>query len=348
MNLTIKTFILSIYITLVADLAACIVHNNQTLKYGTTEMEPIEKTNPKNQNIELGKVSWYRNYQEALQKSKETGKPVLLFFQEIPGCATCVNYGRNVLSHPLMVDLIENEFIPLAIYNNRPGADAEILRRYNEPSWNNPVAHFIDETGKDIIPKLEDNYEPASMLLKIREALAKKNIKEPGYVSLLEKDITLLFGYTKTKIYETPCFWSGETSLAQQKSVISTEAGFIDSKEVVKIVYDPAISTDKELDEYAMQQGFYTIESSRGFRADKDPQYYLKQSAFRYLPLSPVQRTKINQAIPYGVNAELFLSPTQLSWYKNDKLKKLAAPDNYTKDIITTWGKLNESLQQKQ
>jgi len=283
-----------------------------------------------------------------LQKSKETGKPVLLFFQEIPGCATCVNYGRNVLSHPLMVDLIENEFIPLAIYNNRPGADAEILRRYNEPSWNNPVAHFIDETGKDIIPKLEDNYEPASMLLKIREALAKKNIKEPGYVSLLEKDITLLFGYTKTKIYETPCFWSGETSLAQQKSVISTEAGFIDSKEVVKIVYDPAISTDKELDEYAMQQGFYTIESSTGFRADKDPQYYLKQSAFRYLPLSPVQRTKINQAIPYGVNAELFLSPTQLSWYKNDKLKKLAAPDNYTKDIITTWGKLNESLQQKQ
>lgn len=324
-------------------LTACSFQNNRVIT-----AENMEKTNPQKQNIELGKVSWHRNYKDALQKSKETGKPVLLFFQEIPGCATCVNYGRNVLSHPLMVDLIENEFIPLAIYNNRPCSDAEILKLYNEPSWNNPVARFVDETGKDIIPKLEDNYEPVSMLFKIKETLANKNIKEPKYINLLEKDINLLFGYTKTKIYETPCFWSGETSLAQQKSVISTEAGFVDSKEVVKIVYDPTISTEKELDEYANQQGFYTIESSTGFRTDKDPQYYLKQTAFRYLPLSPAQRTKINQAIPYGENVEQYLSPTQLGWFKNDKLKESAAPDNYTKDIITTWGKLNESLQQKQ
>ncbi len=294
-----KIVIQIFFIAAVARITACGVHSNQTLK-----MENINITNPANQNIELGKVRWYRNYQDALQKSKETGKPILLFFQEIPGCATCVNYGRNVLSHPLMVDLIENEFIPLAIYNNKPGKDAEILRLYNEPSWNNPVAHFIDENGKDIIPKLEDNYEPVSMLTKITEALKKKGKQIPAYANLLEKDLKLAFGYTKTKVYETPCFWSGETSLAQQPAVLSTEPGFVDSKEVVKVVYDPSVSSETELDNYALQQGFYVLKSSSGFRSDADPQYYLKQTEYRYLPLTPAQRTKINQALPYKENAE--------------------------------------------
>ncbi len=294
-----KIVIQIFFIAAVARITACGVHSNQTLK-----MENINITNPANQNIELGKVRWYRNYQDALQKSKETGKPILLFFQEIPGCAICVNYGRNVLSHPLMVDLIENEFIPLAIYNNKPGKDAEILRLYNEPSWNNPVAHFIDENGKDIIPKLEDNYEPVSMLTKITEALKKKGKQIPAYANLLEKDLKLAFGYTKTKVYETPCFWSGETSLAQQPAVLSTEPGFVDSKEVVKVVYDPSVSSETELDNYALQQGFYVLKSSSGFRSDADPQYYLKQTEYRYLPLTPAQRTKINQALPYKENAE--------------------------------------------
>lgn len=58
------------------------------------------RTNPRSQNIELGRVSWLRDYKAALGQSKLTGKPVLLFFQEIPGCSTCVNFGRDVLSHP--------------------------------------------------------------------------------------------------------------------------------------------------------------------------------------------------------------------------------------------------------
>jgi hypothetical protein len=334
-----KIVIQFFFIAAVAGISACGVHNNRALK-----MENINITNPANQNIELGKVTWNRNYQDALQKSKETGKPVLLFFQEISGCATCVNYGRNVLSHPLMVDLIESEFIPLAIYNNKPGKDAEILRLYNEPSWNNPVAHFIDAEGKDIIPKLEDNYEPVSMLEKLRAVLAKKNIKEPGYVGLLAKDIELLYGYTKTKIYETPCFWSGETSLAQQPAVLSTEPGFVDSKEVVKVVYDPSVSSETELDNYALQQGFYVLKSSSGFRSDADPQYYLKQSEYRYLPLTPAQRTKINQALPYKEGPEKYLSPSQLRWLHNEKLHSAADDDNYSKDFISTWNKMKSQL----
>ena len=40
-------------------------------------------TNPLDQNIELGKVTWLRDYDEALVESKTTNKPILLFFLPI-------------------------------------------------------------------------------------------------------------------------------------------------------------------------------------------------------------------------------------------------------------------------
>ena len=42
---------------------------------------------------ELGRVDWLRNYDEAAEASRASGKPIFLLFQEVPGCATCVNFG---------------------------------------------------------------------------------------------------------------------------------------------------------------------------------------------------------------------------------------------------------------
>lgn len=296
----------------------------------------INRTNPNNQNIELGKVSWYRDYQEALALSKKEDKPILLFFQEIPGCSTCVNFGRDVITHPLMVEAIENEFIPLAIYNNRPGVDAEILAKYNEPSWNNPVAHFIDDSGKDIVPKLANNYQPLSMLDKMMEALSSSGKTIPVYIQILQKELKIKYGYTKTTVFETPCFWSGETSLAQHSGVYTTLAGFVGHKEVVKIAYDPKIVSETDLAKYAQDQGFYPIENSEHFRIDKAPQYYLKKSKFRYLPLSAVQRTAINYALPYKEDPKKYLSPKQLEWYNDSNLESHSSLI-YTNNIEESW-----------
>jgi hypothetical protein len=35
--------------------------------------------------VELGTVEWGRDYAAAKKSSAETGKPLLLFFQEVPG-----------------------------------------------------------------------------------------------------------------------------------------------------------------------------------------------------------------------------------------------------------------------
>ncbi|MCB0463690.1 MAG: thioredoxin family protein [Flavobacteriaceae bacterium] len=277
-------------------------------------METI--TNPKNQYTELGKVAWLRDYKEALEQSTIKNKPVLLFFQEIPGCSTCVNYGRDVLSHPLMVEFIENEFIPLAIYNNKPGKDSDILQLYNEPSWNNPVTRFVDEKGKDIIPKLANNYHPLSLYTKMVEVLKVLEKDVPKYAQLLGDDLKMEYGYFKMTIYETPCFWSGETTLMQHPAVKYTEAGWINGLEVVKVFYDESKALLTELDSYAANEGLFKINNHHDYKIDKRPQYYLSKSPFKYLSLSKAQRANINLAIPYQRNPSSYLSPKQAGIFR--------------------------------
>ena len=120
---------------------------------------------------ELGDVNWLRNYDEAIAKAEAEDKPILLLFQEVPGCATCRNYGNNVLSHPILVDAIENEFVPLAIFNNVKGHDREVLQKYNEPTWNNPVVRVIDAKGKNVMDRLSGNYSAHGLALQMSLAL---------------------------------------------------------------------------------------------------------------------------------------------------------------------------------
>ncbi|MEM7186864.1 MAG: thioredoxin family protein, partial [Bacteroidota bacterium] len=143
------------------------------------------RTNPANQDEELGKVSWLRDYETALQLSKQEGKPVLILFQEVPGCATCRNYGHNVLSHPLMTEAIENEFIPLAIFNNKKGKDLEVLRKYREPTWNNPVVRIVDHKGDNIVPRLASDYSAKGLYKAMERALVGEGIPIPEYMIIL-------------------------------------------------------------------------------------------------------------------------------------------------------------------
>ena len=88
------------------------------------------------------KVSWYRDYETALELSEKHDKPVLILFQEVPGCATCRNYGHDVLSNPLMTEAIENEFIPLAIFNNKGGDDAKVLKKIQRTKLEQPGSSY--------------------------------------------------------------------------------------------------------------------------------------------------------------------------------------------------------------
>lgn len=282
---------------------------------------------------ELGTVTWLRDYETALGKSKETNKPVLILFQEVPGCLTCRSYGDNILSHPLIVDAIENEFVPLAIYNNKGGADKKILERYGEPTWNNPVVRIVDSTGENIIKRLAGNYTAEGLVLHMSLALRTVGKGEPEYLSLLKEELTA--SNKETAYYKMYCFWSGESHLGSKAGVIETEPGWMGGHEVVKVIFDKDRISKKELDNYAEKSSCSPLTKEANYRIDKDPQYYLKKSSYRFLPLSEIQKSKINAALAKREDAEIFLSPIQLAWLKSSELDKVL----YTKDFLSAWEK---------
>jgi hypothetical protein len=292
---------------------------------------------------ELGEVAWLRDYDRGLALAAEQGRPVLLLFQEIPGCSTCVRFGQDVLTHPLMVELIADRFMPVAIFNNHPGADAEILRRLDEPSWNNPVVRFLGPDGAELLPKLADRYNALGLHQKLTAVLEMLGDDVPGYFRLLGRDLLVEHGLSRCVTYTTPCFWSGETSLAQHPGVLTTDAGWVDGEEAVQVHFDPREVSRSDLDAYARAEGFSPTESGR-FELDREPQFYLRKSPARYLPLTPAQRTQINLAAPYRGSFADLLSPQQSAWLADPHLQRSSGDETYRQDLRQSWPALAAQL----
>lgn len=292
---------------------------------------------------ELGDVMWLRDHDRALALAAEQSKPVLLLFQEVPGCSTCVRFGQDVLTHPLMVELIADRFVPVAIFNNHPGSDAEILRRYDEPSWNNPVVRFLGPDGKEVLPKLADRYDALGLHQKITAVLEMCSEDVPGYFRLLGRDLLVAHGLSKCVTYTTPCFWSGETSLAQHPAAITTDAGWVDGEEVVQVHFDPREVSSPDLDAYARAEGFAPIDGG-SFELDREPQFYLRKNSARHLPLTPAQRSRLNLAVPYRIPLAELLSPQQSAWLADPRLQRSSGDETYRQDIRVSWPSLVAQL----
>ncbi len=136
--------------------------------------------------VEAGDVHWGRDFDASLRRSAEEGKPVLVLFQEIPGCSGVRQFGREVLTNPELVRAIENEFIPMLVYNNRSsGIDRELLERYREPSWNYQVIRFLDARGKDVIPRKDRVWTTGAVAKRMIKALVAVNRPVPDYLQNL-------------------------------------------------------------------------------------------------------------------------------------------------------------------
>lgn len=74
------------------------------------------------------------------------------------------------------------EFVAVVIYNNVKGPDAVILKRFHEPAFNNPVVRFIDTSGKDILPRVENDWTARTLLKRMVQSLEKVERKVPDYL----------------------------------------------------------------------------------------------------------------------------------------------------------------------
>jgi len=328
------------------------------------DAQTIQST-PTNNPIELGKINWLRDYDTALAKSKEKGKPILILFQEVPGCSTCTKFGFGPLSDPFIVEAIEDNYIPLAIHNNKKGKDAEILKQFNEPAWNNPVVRIVNTNGRDLVRRMANRWTPSDLLATVVEGIKKSNKEVPAYLVLRQQELNGQENLKEANL-AMYCFWTGEKEISKIQGVLSTEAGFMHGKEVVKVTYDAnnvslptlvnqaakakcadAVFVDDDYDIASLRKAteINNVKRTGKYQRDKEVKYYLSKSDYKYIPMSPLQQAKVNAALGSKENPDQHLSPRQLA-VKNFIVKKqnLKWVSQINQDMEATWYNLLDKV----
>ncbi len=285
----------------------------------------------RDQPIELGAIDWRRGFEEAQSVARSADKPMLVLFQEVPGCGTCKSYGKHVLSHPLIVEAAETLFVPTAVYNNIAGADAKTLKSFDEPAWNNPVVRIITADRAPLTTRLADDYSVGGLAESMAAALAKAKREVPKYLELLAAEQRSRTELQKAT-FAMHCFWEGERALGRIDGVVATMPGFVDKLEVVEVEFDPrAIAYDKlvarvrklhfadrvftrssEQHEQAQRLvGDAAVRSDEPIRPDKQPKYYLAQTPLKHVPMTSLQACRVNAAAGSKEDPLVYLSPRQ-------------------------------------
>ena len=293
--------------------------------------------------VELGAVHWLRDLDAGTAEARESGKPLLILFQEVPGCSNCTRYGSVVLSHPLLVEAIESLFVPVCIYNNKGGKDAEALRIFEEPAWNNPVVRIVRPDHSDIVPRCADFRSPAALVHSLNTALHDTGTAVPAYLQLLEEEFRARETTLETATFSMYCFWKGEGAFGAIPGVIETAPGFQDGQEVVRVTFDPAVVRKAELEQQAQAKGFSACTRNEGFRSDREPKYYLAQTHWRYVPMSSLQACRANSLLGQGQPPDAVLSPRQLAL----GARAAAHPDKHWKnaigaDLTSAWAAIGQ------
>lgn len=262
--------------------------------------------------VELGAVHWLRDLDAGTAQARQSGKPLLILFQEVPGCSNCTRYGSVTLSHPLLVEAIETCFVPVCIYNNKGGKDGEALQAFNEPAWNNPVVRIVRADHRDLVPRLADFHSTATLASGIIRALQNTGAAVPEYLKLVEEELLARESVLETATFSMYCFWTGEGTFGAIPGVIETAPGFQDGHEVVQVIYNPAVVQKAELEKCTRPKGFTACSAGNGFRPDREPKYYLAQTSWKNVPMTSLQACRANSLVGQGQPPESVLSARQV------------------------------------
>ena len=288
---------------------------------------------------ELGAVAWGRDFEAARAQSRASGKPMFVLFTEVPGCSTVKGFADTVLQHPLVVEAIEDHFVPVAVYNNTTGdADHAILRSFGEPAWNNPVVRIISPDRDALSPRFSGPYDVATLTASMTRALGVAGRPVPEYLALLDLE-GAASERTETTTFAMGCFWSGEAELGGLEGVVSSRTGFAQGREVVEVEYDPRVTSDRKL---SSQYGRAALTGDTTLRpSPKDDKYRLRHTPWRHVPMTTTQASRVNATLGQKQDPSAHLSPRQRGLYAivrahPDAKWPVAAPAD---DLIAAWGK---------
>ncbi|GAA5481255.1 VPGUxxT family thioredoxin-like (seleno)protein, type 2 [Haloferula sargassicola] len=266
--------------------------------------------------VETGKVDWRRDFDAALADARDSGKPVFLLFQEVPGCSGCKQFGKDVLGDERLVRIIESDFVPVLVRNNVGGKEGEIRERYDEPAWNYQVVRFLDAGGTDLIPRKDRVWSTEELAPRMVAALEKAGRPVPEELKLMAA------GHPPAEaVFAMGCFWSGEEKLGRIEGVLTTEAGYLDGHEVVRLTYDASRISTVDLIEKAraVDCADKTWLPARDRRAGTAR---FEEDDYRKAPSSDQKRMLLDSAVA-KINLSAEQSTKVNAWFRKDRDKAL-------------------------
>ncbi|MCB9898462.1 MAG: thioredoxin family protein [Planctomycetes bacterium] len=281
---------------------------------------------------EFGRVRWLRDVDAAFAAARTDGRPVALLFQEVPGCATCVAYGDGPLSHPLLVDALHEDFVPVLVRNNVGGAEAEVRARYDEPAFANPVLRLFAPDGHELVPRRSGAWDASEVAALLVDGLGAAGREVPAWLDVAAQETRA--GQARRTTFAMDCFWEGEAALGALDGVVATRPGFLDGREVVEVFSLPDVLDDDALFAAARAEhctrGVFVPEAGRLAAArqalgdiavhdatrardaeSSDALHSLAASPLRWLPLTPLQAVRVNAALAHDEDVLPWLSSRQ-------------------------------------
>lgn len=76
----------------------------------------------------------------------------------------------------------------MAIRNNVEGYEREVLERYDEPTWNNPVVRFVDGDGADVLPRKDRVWTYGGLIGRMASALAAAERSVPDWLATVSQE----------------------------------------------------------------------------------------------------------------------------------------------------------------
>jgi hypothetical protein len=173
---------------------------------------------------------------------------------------------------------------------------------------------LVDGAGRDLVQRADNVWSTGGIARRAVSALERAGRPVPAYVRWVVEETAPEREHAR---FAMACYWSGEACLGAIDGVLSTQTAHAQGREVVEVTFDAARITRAELEARAQRCGV-SVEGTAAARAasDRDQKYYLQGSIWRHLPLTELQRTRVNAALGQGRSPLPWVSPRQAAIHR--------------------------------